>query len=305
MKISLGTWAFSFGPLADNPISWNAVAQRAAEAGYDGVEICGFAPHISLEDYPTTRSRRDAARYLADLNLRVSGYLADLTSVNPTAAENKQKYLDLFRQIIDLCVEINSPMIRIDTASAPGSLTEREYKAAMDRLGDLWHQAADLGQQAGVLVAWEFEPGFIINKPSEVVALHDRVSHSNFKVIFDTAHAYMSAVVGARQQGRRETLKGGVLELLKLLEGRIGHVHVVDSDGTLYSDETSTHLPFGEGLIDFKAVTPRLLKVPDVGWWCVDLCFLPQSWDLIEPSLQFLKQILAEHSALSTAIPEC
>jgi sugar phosphate isomerase/epimerase len=304
VKIALGTWAFSFGPYADVPVPWDMITQRAAEAGYDGVEICGFSPYISLEDYPTAASRRETAKQLADLNLGISGYLADLTSINPTAAENKQRYLDLFRQIIDLCVEIGSPMIRVDTASAPGSLTDLEYKAAFGRLGELWHEAADLAQQAGVFVAWEFEPGFIINKPSEVVALHKNVSHRNFKVIFDTAHAYMCSVVGARQQGKKETLKGGVLELLKLLEGRIGHVHIIDSDGTLYSDETSTHRPFGEGLIDFKSLTPHLRTVPDVRWWCIDLCFWPQAWELVKPSLQFVKDMLARQPELSAAAPE-
>ena len=31
-------------------------------------------------------------------------------------------------------------------------------------------------------------------------------------------------------------------------------VHLIDSDNTLHHDETSTHVPFGEGVLDFDAV---------------------------------------------------
>ena len=304
MKISLGTWSFSFGPYADAPIPWDRTIKRAAQAGYDGVEVCGFWPHVTLEDYPNKAARGQVVQQLQDLNLGVSGYSADLTTVNPTGEGNKQRYLDLFRRNIEFCVDIGSPMIRVDTASAPGSLNDREYESAFGILADVWHEAAEAAQQAGVRVGWEFEPGFIINKPSEVIALHDSVKHPNFKVIFDTAHSYMISVVGARQQGRRETLKGGISELVKLLDGRIGHVHIIDSDGTLYSDETSTHLPFGEGEIDFKALVPRLLKVPDIEWWCVDLCFWPQSWDLVELSLEYLRRMLSQGSRFSASTSE-
>ena len=73
---------------------------------------------------------------------------------------------------------------------------------------------------------------------------------------------------------------------------RIGHVHLIDSDGTLHNDETSTHRPFGEGFVDFDALKPRLLAVPGIEWWCIDLCFWPHSWELVEPSLEFVRRLL-------------
>ena len=111
--------------------------------------------------------------------------------------------------------------------------------------------------------------------------------------MFDTSHAYMCGVIGARQPGAKETLPGGVMEFLKKLDGRIGAIHLIDSDGTLHHDETSTHRPFGEGYIDFAALTPELLKVPGIEWWCIDLCFWAGSWEIVEPSLQFVRRLLA------------
>lgn len=294
MKISLGTWAFSFGPYADQPVPWEKTLVRAAECGYDGVEICGFPPHITLDAYPTAASRRAVRRRLEDLGLGVSGYSPDLTAVNPAAEGNRERYLDLFRRNVELCADLGSPLIRVDSGGAPGSLSEAEYAQAFDRLAALWREAAELAEAFAVTVAWEFEPGFLFNKPSEVVRLHEAVGHRNFRVLFDTSHAYMCSVVGARQQGRRETLKGGILEFLKMLEGRVGHVHIIDSDGTLYADETSTHRPFGEGRIDFKTLAPALVALPGVEWWCVDHCFWAGCWDLVGESLSFVRALIAE-----------
>ncbi len=292
MKISLGSWAFSFGPYADNPVPFDRVVKRLSEAGYDGVEVCGFPPHVTLEKYPTRQSRQQIVQLLRDNKLGVSGYAADFSGANPVVGE-KQKYLDVFRRNVEMCVDIGSPSIRVDTVSPPGSIPDADLETAFKRLAGVWNEAAEIAQQAGIRLVWEFEPGFIFNKPSEVVALHDAVGHPNFKVMFDTSHAYMCGVVGARQQGERETLPGGVSEFLKKLEGRIGHLHLIDSDGTLHHDETSTHRPFGEGFIDFKGLVPQLLAIPGIEWWCIDMCFWAGSWELVEPSREFVADLLA------------
>jgi len=291
MKISLGSWAFSFGPFADNPIPFEKTVERLSSAGYDGIEICGFPPHVTLDKYPTVDSRRQLAKFLADHKLGVSGYAADFTSVNPVAPGNKQKYLNLFQRNAEMCVDIGSPSIRVDSIAAPGSIDEQDYQASFDRLAGVWNGAASIAQDAGIRLVWEFEPGFAFNKPSEVLSMHAKVAHANFRLLFDTSHAYMCAVVGARQHGARETLPGGVAEFLRRLEGRIGAIHIIDSDGTLHGDETSRHRPFGQGFIDFKSLSSQLLAVPNIEWWCIDMCFWAGSWDLVESSLAFVRQL--------------
>jgi sugar phosphate isomerase/epimerase len=297
MKISLGSWAFSFGPFADNPIPFEKTVKRLSEAGYDGIEICGFPPHVTLDKYATPESRRELVNFLQDHKLGVSGYAADFTSVNPVTEGNKQKYLDLFQRNVQMCVDIGSPAIRVDSIAAPGSIADKDYQAAFDRLADVWRNAAGIAKKSGVRMVWEFEPGFAFNRPSEVLAMHDKVGHPNFYILFDTSHAYMCAVIGARQHGPKETLPGGVPEFLKKLQGRIGAIHLIDSDGTLHGDETSTHRPFGEGLIDFKSLAPQLLKVPNIEWWCIDMCFWAGSWELVEPSRKFVAKLLSTKAA--------
>jgi len=292
MKISMGSWAFSFGPYSDHPIPFEETVARLSAAGYDGIEICGFPPHITLSRYNSADARAALVEFLDNRKLGVSGYAADLSSVNPLTPGHKQSYLGLFEQCVELCVDIGSPAIRVDSVAAPGSIPDNEYKLVFDRLANVWRDAAAIAEKYGIRLVWEFEPGFAFNKPSEVLAMHERVNHTNFSVMFDTSHAYMCGVVGARQHGPKETLAGGVREFLHLLRGRIGAIHLIDSDGTLHADETSTHRPFGEGYVDFKGLTPQLLAVPNIEWWCVDLCFWPGSWELVEPSLKFVNGLL-------------
>jgi sugar phosphate isomerase/epimerase len=126
------------------------------------------------------------------------------------------------------------------------------------------------------MLVWEFEPGFWLNIPSEVQGVISEVNHENFKLLFDTSHAYMGSVIEARQTGTSELLKGGVAEYANLLGAKVGHLHLIDSDGTRHNYETSTHTAFGEGNIDFvkvlKALKPVIGEMP---WWCVDFCFNP------------------------------
>lgn len=298
MKISLGSWAFSFGPYADDPVPFEKTVKRLSEAGYDGIEICGFPPHITLDRYPGKGSRQELVRFLNDHGLGISGYAADFTSVNPVVDTHRRQYLDLFRRNVEMCVDIGSPGIRVDSIAAPGSIAEEEYQSSFSRLADLWREAAGIAEQAGIRMVWEFEPGFAFNKPSEILAMHQAVGHPNFWILFDTSHAFMCAVVGARQHGARDVLPGGVEELLEKLEGRIGAIHLIDSDGTLHHDETSTHRPFGEGQIDFPHLAPKLLEVPNIEWWCIDMCFWAGSWELVDSSLQFVKSLLGQHAVV-------
>ena len=296
MKISLGSWAFSFGPWASDPISFDAVLTRLAEAGYDGVDVSGFPPHASLDAYPTQASRAQLGRRIRDLKLGISGYAADFSSVNPTAPGNEIRYLDLFKKNVEMCTQIGSPALRVDTVAAPGSIEPNDMESAFHRTAGLWAEAAAYAQAAAVKLVWEFEPGFEFNKPDEVIRMHQEVRHPNFSIVFDTSHAYMCGVAGARQTGKRDILPGGVAAFLDKLQGRIGAIHLIDSDGTLHHDETSTHRPFGEGLIDFDRLAPKLLAVPDIDWWTIDLCFWAGAWELVESSREFVAALLRKHS---------
>ena len=297
-KIALGSWAFAFGPYASDPVPFETTAERMAAAGYDAIEICGIQEHVTLENYPTKESRAELSKKLDDLGLERAGYGGDHTAFDPTEADKKEGYLELFARTLELCTDIGVRDIRVDTVARPRKYKDdAKHQEAKSRLAEVFREAAEKAQQAGLRMHWEFEPGFIFNKPSEIVELHTLVDHPNFHVMYDTSHAYMCSVVGARQHGKRETLGGGIEELLANLKGQVGAIHLIDSDGSLHNDETSTHNPFGTGNIDFRSIAPKLLEVPNVDYWTIDMCFWPGSWQLVESQLAYVKKLLAETEA--------
>ena len=106
--------------------------------------------------------------------------------------------------------------------------------------------------------------------------------------MLDSAHADMRVVRGAWQHGPKEALGCGDREFLELPIGRAGAIH---------AGETGTHRPFGEGMVDFKELIPHLLAVPNIEWWCVDLCFWTGWWELVEPSRGFVEELLNRNAA--------
>ena len=295
--LSIGTWAYAFGPYQSNPIPFDTVVEKLGELKYDGVEIGAFKPHIHPDDYPTAADRKKVKDLIQKARLKVSGLAADFwgdKGPGTDAAQKDDYYLKLFQKNLQLCVDLGSPAIRVDTVNGPDGVPGVDRETARKRIVSLWKKCASLAQERKVKVVWEFEPGFFLNKPSEIVALVEEVNHPNFSVLFDTCHAYMCAVEGARQPGKKETLKGGVPEFARMLKGKIGHVHIIDSDGTLHNNETSTHRPFGEGKIHFDEVLSAICV--DAGykgqWFTVDLCFWPQAWEVTAKAKEFLTPYL-------------
>ncbi len=299
-KLSIGTWAYTFGPYEKNPIPFEQVVRRLGELGFDGVEIGGFRPHIHPDDYPMKCDREKVKNLVKVNGLEISGLAADFWGTpgpGTEAALQNNAYLNLFKKNLQLCLDLGAPAIRVDTVSGPDGIPGVDRNVALKRIADIWRQCAGIAESHGVKMVWEFEPGFLFNKPSEVVRMVEEVNHPNFKVMFDTCHAYMCSVVGARQFGDKETLPGGVVEFARMLKGKIGHVHLIDSDGTLHGNETSTHRPFGEGKIDFDKVIPAIMEdARYMGkWWTIDLCFWPEAWDVTEAAQKFLAPYLARY----------
>jgi sugar phosphate isomerase/epimerase len=236
---------------------------------------------------------RDAVKGLIDFyGLGVSGIAADFWGTPGPGTDEAQEddmYFNLFKKNLQLCLDLGSPALRVDTVDGPEGVEGVDPKVAFDRIASLWKRCAQIAEDNGVLVVWEFEPGFMYNKPSEIVKMLDAVDHPNFKIMFDACHAHMCSVVAARQEGEKETLAGGVVEFAQMLKGKIGHLHLIDSDETLHEDDTSTHRPFGEGVLNFDEIIPAVMEAGfDGEWWTIDLCFWPEAWDVTEAAKKFL-----------------
>jgi len=243
------------------------------------------------------KDQRDACKArLAEVGLRFSGLAANLWAEHLIDTDDQTAYVECFRKNLQFCVDLGIKGIRVDTVQAPTVFDEVDADTARARVVKTWRLCAKEAADKGVYVTWEFEPGFAFNKPSDILRIIEEVGDDNFGVQFDTCHAHMVAAVGARQPGRKETLPGGALDLARRLRGKINHVHLIDSDGTLHDDETSTHAPFGEGVLDFDTLLPELNRNPmPHSWWTIDLCFWPDAWEVTERSKKAVDQLNARH----------
>ncbi len=290
-KTSIGGWAYIWGGYSEAPIPLETVLKRISELGFDGFELGAFPPHLPEN---TKEERAKVKNLLKKYNLELSGVAAPFPS---PAETSEDEYLKAVKDNLELCVDMKIPKLRVDTVSPPTEIPgNMSYETCFEKVASAWNKAADLCAKEGVMLVWEFEPGFLFNKPSEVVRMVYKVDNPNFSIMFDSCHAYMSGVIGARQMGEKELLPKGVVQFAHMLTGKIGHVHLIDSDGTLHDDDTSTHAPLGTGLLNFDEIIPAIL---DAGykdeWWTIDLCFWPKALDVTADSKAFLDKLIDKY----------
>lgn len=303
-QISIGSWAYCFGPYQSHPVPFDTVIQKLGDLRFDGVELGGFPPHPNPRELSSKVLRAELKKKVAGHGLKFSGLAADLWSCPIVTQADNSKWMQTFEANLEFANDLGIECIRVDSVSPP-DVFEKEAidpRLGWERLVKTFQAAAQNAEDRGVRVVWEFEPGFAFNKPSEIVRLPAEVAHENFSVLFDTCHAHICAAVGARQPGAKELLPGGALELLGRLSGSIGHIHLIDSDGTLHNNETSTHAPFGQGVLDFDQLIPALLRsgLP-TKWWTIDLCFWPDAWNVTAQAKVFLDGMASKYAAQASA----
>lgn len=305
-KLSIGTWAYIFNqekPTTD----FHEILHKLQHLGYDGVELGSFGVHPTPLTHPTKASRQKLKKEIEDHGLALSAIAIDLWSFKRPAPsimdEAPLPYLTAFLGFAAFAGDLGVKIIRVDSVEPPNyfETTGQDigHARGMERIVSVWDKCSKIAADHGMDVCWEFEPGFVFNKPSEIVQIVDAVrakGNKNFGVLYDTCHAHMCATVAANQAGAKETLPGGELELLEKLKGKITHLHLIDSDGSLNEHNTSTHNPFGTGRLNFDKLVPAMnaAGVPH-DWWCVDLCFWPNAWDVTAQSKTYLDALKRKH----------
>jgi sugar phosphate isomerase/epimerase len=295
-RTSIGSWAYTIGPYEKNPVDFETVCIRLKELGFDGVELGGFPPHPNPDDLCEKSQRDELVGKMSDWGLSFSGLAANLWGEKLINTDDQSHYVEEFTKNAKFCQDLGIGGIRVDTVQPPTVFDDVDRDTAFQRVSTTWRTCSDVAADHGLYVCWEFEPGFAFNKPSDVVQMLEAVNKDNFGVLYDTSHGHMCGVIGSRQPGEKETLEGGQVEFVQMLDGKINHIHLIDSDNSCHkdkdgNDETSMHLPFGEGVVDFDPIIAELRKQKlSHDWWTVDLCFWPEAWDATEVCARFMQQ---------------
>ena len=314
MKISIGSWAYTIGPWAAHPVPFDTVLEKLKALRFDGVELGAFPPHPNPGNpngpdsewpgaMPEKPQRAELRARMKEIGLEFSGIAANLWGEKLINTDDPSKYIQEFRRNAEFAADLGIPAVRVDTVQPPTILREIDPRTAMERVVAAWKACCDIAADFGVDVVWEFEPGFAFNKPSEIVRIHDAVDKPNFGLLYDTCHGQMTGVAGARQEGEKEVF-ASQLEFIRMLDGRIRHIHLIDSDNTCHkdaagNDETSAHPPFGLGVLDFDTLFPALLRAARLkhGWATIDLCFWPDAWEATASCKQRVDELVARYAS--------
>jgi sugar phosphate isomerase/epimerase len=238
---------------------------------------------------------------MRERSLAFSGIAANLWGEKLVNTDDQSKYIAEFRKNPEFARDLDIQGIRVDCVQPPTIHREIDYETAMDRVVRTWQTCCDIAADNGQYVTWEFEPGFAFNKPSDIVRIHDAVRKPNFGLQYDTCHGQMVGVIGARQEGGKEVFPDQI-SFIRKLNGRINHIHLIDSDNTCHKDangedETSAHPPFGMGVLDFDSILPELIRAYRLShdWWTIDLCFWPDAWDATRVCKQAVDELISRY----------
>lgn len=284
-KVSIGSWAFVF---QGETVLLPELCKMLEDLNFDGISMGGFAPHADPAIYDTKEKKDELKALLTKHNLDCADYAADLWSKD--SLKESAEWLALYDNAIEFMDYMGYRMIRIDSGTVPVVPEGMTYADCQDKIKENFRHCAKKAKEYGIDVVWEFEPGFMINEPKNIIKTIDDLNEPNFRILFDTCHGYMSSVVGARHLEEGCVLDGGLKEFIGLCKGKIGHVHVIDSDGSLNVANTSTHNPFGTGKIDFDMAIPALLNDAEYkgDWWSIDLCEWPEPLKAIEDCKKYV-----------------
>lgn len=239
--------------------------QLLSEQGYEGVELLVKNPD-TLE-----RDVLEQALYHYDLRLAAIGTSPmqieeKLFLIHPDV-ENRREARRRLSELLKLCAQYQVPLLlgkyRGQLGPEPGCSADN----MREMLEDVCEEASQLG--AGILL--EPQNATQINNLNTVAETMEWVNALQYEKLGIHADTY-----------HMEIAEKSVCESLKLAAGKIGFIHISDSD---------RKIP-GEGTMDFAAIMRTLKDISYQGYLSPEIDQTPTSTDASAQSIRFMKKIL-------------
>jgi D-psicose/D-tagatose/L-ribulose 3-epimerase len=200
--------------------------QLIRDAGFDGVEVPVFSG--SVPDYATLASALDALGLARTAAVIVPDVARSPVNPDPVA---RARARDHIRWAVDCAHALGATVIAGPFHSPLGVFTGNgPTETELAHLAEYLHEGAGYAQRAGILLALEplnrFEC-YMVNTMEQGAALHKRVAHPNFTILYDTFHANIEE---REMVASFEAHKAG-----------IGHIHISENDRGIPG---RGHIPF-------------------------------------------------------------
>lgn len=171
------------------------------------------------------------------------------TLISPSADE-RQRRLDFLMRAIDIAVELESHAVSFWSGSA---VDAGDYATHFQHLRESCQKLCDYADKKQMRLAFEPEPGMLIDTMSRFAELQRALSHPYFGLTIDIGHLHC--------QGETP-----IADYLHTWQDLLWNIHIEDMRQGIHD-----HLMFGEGEIDFVPVLRMLQKIDYQGGVHVEL----------------------------------
>ena len=229
-----------------------------AGCGYEGIEIMADVPH-AYPLYLTAADVQDIRSALADHGLGVSNlnafmHHADGDTYHPSWIEQdpalRAKRVDYTLRCIDLAAALGAATISTEPGGPLEGMSSEEgltfYKEGLAAV-------ETRAREAGVRILIEPEPGLLIERSDQFLALFEQLDPAVFGLNFDVGHFFCVAEDPAA--------------LVRRLAPVTHHFHLEDISASLVHH----HLMLGEGAIDIGGVLETIRGTGYSGYVTVEL----------------------------------
>ena len=259
------------------------VIDFAVKQGFSGVELVNGWPK---GPYPSPHEPEQVAEVKHTYNrhgLQVYSIQTGGPGVYAASASARKKWLDHFADTLRLCTLLGCDFV----GHWPGGplCGNANVDQAIKSLAAGYREAAKMCADQGMFLSFEIEPPFIFNTPEHLERIIAETNHPACKTNYDPSHFdLMSGSKGKPEQ---------MLERIGVKN--IGHVHLTDTDGTLFGG-TSKHLPCGDGHCDIQASLKTLWDGGYTGWIMIDAWKIEDAYRAATQGKQAIDKAIADLS---------